>query len=239
MKMTEIFTEQQNKIFNTLYKLDVNDNVEKKKTGSTYLSYLSWAWAWAEVKKKFPQAQYSIQKFENNLPYVFDPNTGYMVFTTVTIDDMTYEMWLPVMDGANKAMKHEPYTYKVIKWENGKRNGFTDKEVESASMFDINKTIMRCLVKNLAMFGLGLYIYAGEDLPEPQQATDEQIKELRKLFKESADILKRSEKTFETQVLTHFKYAGKLEDVNESLYATIKEYTQNGLRTMRANQEKK
>lgn len=237
--MTELFTEQQNKIFNTLYKLDVNENVEKKKTGNTYLSYLSWAWAWAEVKKKFPQAQYSIQKFENNLPYVFDPNTGYMVFTTVTIDDMTYEMWLPVMDGANKAMKHEPYTYKVIKWENGKRNGFTDKEVESASMFDINKTIMRCLVKNLAMFGLGLYIYAGEDLPEPQQATDEQIKELRKLFKESAEILSRSEKTFETQVLTHFKYAGKLEDVNENLYTAIKEYTQNGLRTMRANQEKK
>lgn len=237
--MTESFTEQQNKIFNTLYKLDVNENVEKKKTGNTYLSYLSWAWAWAEVKKKFPQAQYSIQKFENNLPYVFDPNTGYMVFTTVTIDDMTYEMWLPVMDGANKAMKHEPYTYKVIKWENGKRNGFTDKEVESASMFDINKTIMRCLVKNLAMFGLGLYIYAGEDLPEPQQATDEQIKELRKLFKESADILKRSEEKFETQMLTHFKYAGKLEDINENIYTAIKEYTQNGLRTMRANQEKK
>ena len=237
--MTELFAEQQNKIFNTLYKLDVNENVEKKKTGSTYLSYLSWAWAWAEVKKKFPQAQYSIQKFDNNLPYVFDPNTGYMVFTTVTIDDMTYEMWLPVMDGANKAMKHEPYTYKVIKWENGKRNGFTDKEVEPASMFDINKTIMRCLVKNLAMFGLGLYIYAGEDLPEPQQATDEEIKELRKLFKESAEILKRSEGTFETQVLTHFKYAGKLENVSENLYTAIKEYTQNGLRTMRANQEKK
>lgn len=237
--MSELFTEQQNKIFNTLYKLDVNDNVEKKKTGSTYLSYLSWAWAWAEVKKKFPQAQYSIQKFENNLPYVFDPNTGYMVFTTVTIDDMTYEMWLPVMDGANKAMKHEPYTYKVIKWENGKRNGFTDKEVEAASMFDINKTIMRCLVKNLAMFGLGLYIYAGEDLPESPQATDEQIKELRVLFKESADILKRSEKTFENQVLAHFKYGGKLEDVNENLYVAIKEYTKNGLQTMRTAQETK
>ena len=237
--MSELFTEQQNKIFNTLYKLDVNDNVEKKKTGSTYLSYLSWAWAWAEVKKKFPQAQYSIQKFENNLPYVFDPNTGYMVFTTVTIDDMTYEMWLPVMDGANKAMKHEPYTYKVIKWENGKRNGFTDKEVEAASMFDINKTIMRCLVKNLAMFGLGLYIYAGEDLPESPRVTEEQIKELRVLFKESADILKRSEKTFENQVLAHFKYGGKLEEINENQYVAIKEYTENGLQTMRTAQETK
>ena len=80
-----------------------------------------------------------------------------MVFTDVTIEGQTHEMWLCVMDGANKAMKAQPYTYKV-------RNG--EKTVDAATMFDINKTIMRCLVKNLAMFGLGLYIYAGEDLPE-------------------------------------------------------------------------
>lgn len=227
--MSELFTEQQNKIFNTLYKLDVNDNVEKKKTGSTYLSYLSWAWAWTEVKKKFPQAQYSIQKFENNLPYVFDPNTGYMVFTTVTIDDMTYEMWLPVMDGANKAMKHESYTYKVIKWKNGKRNGFIDKEVEAASMFDINKTIMRCLVKNLAMFGLGLYIYAGEDLPETPQASKEQIDELKSMFDTLATLLKRSPKTVEAQILARFKYAGKLDDLNESQFEIIKEHMADGI----------
>lgn len=230
--MSELFTEQQNKIFNTLYKLDVNDNVEKKKTGSTYLSYLSWAWAWAEVKKKFPQAQYSIQKFENNLPYVFDPNTGYMVFTTVTIDDMTYEMWLPVMDGANKAMKHEPYTYKVIKWENGKRNGFIDKEVEAASMFDINKTIMRCLVKNLAMFGLGLYIYAGEDLPESPKITSEQAQEVRDIFKQIADLSKRSEQTIENQMLARFRYDGRLEDIGESFFINLKEFATNGLNKM-------
>jgi hypothetical protein len=72
-------------------------------------------------------------------------------------------MWLPVMDGANKAMKRTPYTYKV--W-NRQTKQWTEKTVAAATMFDINKTIMRCLVKNLAMFGLGLYIYAGEDLPE-------------------------------------------------------------------------
>jgi DNA-directed RNA polymerase subunit RPC12/RpoP len=66
-------------------------------------------------------------------------------------------MWLPVMDNANKSMKLEAYTYNT-------RQG--DKTVEAISMFDINKAVMRCLVKNLAMFGLGLYIYAGEDLPE-------------------------------------------------------------------------
>jgi hypothetical protein len=72
-------------------------------------------------------------------------------------------MWLPVMDGANKAMKRQPYTYKV--WDRY-NNKWQEKQVAAATMFDINKTIMRCLVKNLAMFGLGLYIYAGEDLPE-------------------------------------------------------------------------
>ena len=147
-------------IFEELYSIDVNDRVEKKKTGGAELSYLSWAWAWAEVKKKYPLAKYTIERYENNLPYVNDPVTGYMVFTTVTIEEVTHEMWLPVMDGTNKAMKSEAYEYTTK---------FGKKKVEAATMFDINKTIMRCLVKNLAMHGLGLYIYAGEDLPESDE----------------------------------------------------------------------
>ena len=157
-----------NEVFDTLFHLDVNERVEKKKAGNTQLTYLSWAWAWAEVKKRYAEAQYEILKFDNNQPYVYDEKTGYMVFTKVTIEDITHEMWLPVMDGANKAMKSQPYDYQVINWTNGKRDGFTSKSVEAATMFDINKTIMRCLVKNLAMFGLGLYIYSGEDLPETE-----------------------------------------------------------------------
>ena len=103
-----------------------------------------------------------------------------MVFTKVTIEDVTHEMWLPVMDGANKAMKKEPYKYKVKVYKFGKWTGeYAEKVVESADMFDINKTIMRCLVKNLAMFGLGLYIYAGEDLPE-QIKQEEDLGELLK-----------------------------------------------------------
>ena len=142
--------------FKSLYSINVNENVEKKNG----LSYLSWAWAWAEFMKQYPQAEYEIVKF-NGLPYAYDPNTGYMVYTKVTVDGQTREMWLPVMDSANRAMKAEPYTV-TNKW--GK-----ESTVEAATMFDINKTIMRCLVKNLAMFGLGLYIYAGEDLPEEEQ----------------------------------------------------------------------
>ncbi len=92
-----------------------------------------------------------------------------MVFTKVTIEGLTHEMWLPVMDGANKAMKAKQYTYKTK---------YAEKTVEPATMFDINKTIMRCLVKNLAMFGLGLYIYAGEDLPEESEEQKEAKKPL-------------------------------------------------------------
>lgn len=144
-------------IFENLFKLNVNEQVEKKNG----LNYLSWVYSWAEVKKRYPEATYEVKRFgENQLPYVYDENTGYMVFTTVTIEGLTHEMWLPVMDGANKAMKNKPYTYDT-RYKKG-------VVVEAATMFDINKTIMRCLAKNLAMFGLGLYIYAGEDLPESE-----------------------------------------------------------------------
>ena len=155
------------KHFENLYKIDCSDKTEKKNNGSVELTYLSWCYAWAEVKKLYPTAKYEILKFENNLPYVYDEKTGYMVFTKVEIEGVEHEMWLPVMDSANKAMKSEVYTYKVKKYNsNTKSYEFVEKEVQTATMFDINKTIMRCLTKNLAMFGLGLYIYAGEDLPE-------------------------------------------------------------------------
>ena len=133
--------------------------------------YVSWAYAWAEVKKLYPSASYEVKKF-NGLPYVYDPITGFMVYTSVTIEGVSHEMWLPVLDGANKAMKATPYTYTTPKWDYNPQTrrrekiGMEERTVEAASMFDLNKAIMRCLVKNLAMFGLGLYVYAGEDLPE-------------------------------------------------------------------------
>ena len=131
--------------FELASEVDVNSKTEKKGN----LTYISWAWAWIEFKKIYPEATYEIKKFgENNLPYVYDDKTGYMVFTEVITEKETLEMWLPVMDFRNKAM------------------------IDNATMFDINKTIMRCLTKNLAMFGLGLYIYAGEDLPEVDNSSE-------------------------------------------------------------------
>lgn len=165
-------------VFNNLNSVNVNGHT-KERNG---LTYLSWAWAWAEVKKRYPDASYSVWKDENNLPYVFDARTGYMVYTTVTIDGITHEMWLPVMDSANNAMKDVPYTYTVknqyFKYAKIANDGryydkygneqkeYVEKTVDAATMFDINKAVMRCLTKNLAMFGLGLYIYADTDLPE-------------------------------------------------------------------------
>ena len=154
--------ESKKNAFDILNAVNVNEHTETKDTGKVKLTYLSWAWAWSEVKKRFPDAKYEIIKF-NGLPYVYDEKTGYMVYTTVTIDGITHEMWLPVMDGNNRAMMAEPYQVKF------KTGAIT---VQPATMFDVNKAIMRCLTKNLAMFGLGLYIYAGEDLPE---ASEEEI----------------------------------------------------------------
>ena len=172
-------------VFSVLNSVNVNEHTETKKSDGTELTYLSWPFAWAEVKKHYPGATYEIVKQENGLPYVYDENTGYMVSTRVTINGVSHEMWLPVMDGANKAMKSAPYIYKVKnknfryakKCDDGvyrdsygrEQPEFFEKTVNAATMFDVNKAIMRCLVKNLAMFGLGLYIYAGEDLPESEQ----------------------------------------------------------------------
>jgi hypothetical protein len=139
--------EKKQTVFERLSAINVNEHVEKKDN----LTYLSWAWAWSETKRACPDATYKILETE------YDEALGFMCHTTVTIEGETLEMWLPVMDGKNKSMKKQAYTYSTK---------YGDKQVDAATTFDINKTLMRCLVKNLAMFGLGIYIYAGEDLPE-------------------------------------------------------------------------
>lgn len=139
--------------FAELYAKDVGEHIDKKNE----LNYLSWSWAWAEFKKVYPDATYTIWRDEMGKPYIFDPELGYMVFTSVTVGEITHSMWLPVMDNKNNAMKNKEYTYK--------KYGKSQETVQPATMFNVNTAIMRCLTKNLAMFGLGLYIYAGEDLP--------------------------------------------------------------------------
>lgn len=144
--------ETEKSVFEILSAINVNEHTEKKNN----LTYLSWAWAWGITKKTFPDANYEVQLWDGK-PYLFDADLGYLIKTIVTIKGESIPMHLFVMDGANKAQKNVAYEYKTK---------YDTKTVTAASMFDINTTIMRCLTKNLAMFGLGHYIYAGEDLPE-------------------------------------------------------------------------
>lgn len=133
-------------VFDNLHKVNVTPYVEKKDK----LSYLSWAVVWGMISERYPNASYE------RLPYEYDEKLGYMVSTSMTIEGTTRYMWLPVMDEKNKAMKSEPYVYTTK---------YGEKRVDAATMFDINTAYMRCLVKNAAMFGLGLDIYINEDLP--------------------------------------------------------------------------
>ena len=121
-----------------LQSIDVRPFVETKNG----LTYLSWSYAWGELIKVYPTAEYEIERFgENREPYL-RTSEGYMVFTKITILGHVREMWLPVMDNRNQSIKPNQCDVNAI-----------------------NKAIMRCLVKNIAMFGLGLNVYQGEDLP--------------------------------------------------------------------------
>jgi hypothetical protein len=131
-----------------LLKINVNDHTEKK-NGLTYLS-----WAWAEALKADPAATFNVQTFDGK-PYV-EINGTAMVWVTVTMFNKPVTCFLPVMNGANK-----PLT--LAGEEVQTRRGPIIEKIDS---FTVNTAIMRCMVKGLALHGLGLYIYAGEDLPE-------------------------------------------------------------------------
>lgn len=145
--------------FDALYNMKLGELVEKKDN----LSYLSWSNAWKAFKEVYPSATFRvICNPDTKLPYFVDPNVGIMVFTEVTADDLTQSMFLPVMNNSNKAMKLQPYNYQV--WDK-KGNRYVERTCEAATMFDINRAIQRCLTKNLALCGLGLKLYQGEDIP--------------------------------------------------------------------------
>ena len=159
--------------FLDLLSLNVNEKVEKKNG----MNYLSWSFAWSEFCKVYPNASYKVLK-DTNMNCAFgNSEQGYMVYTEVTANGITHEMWLPVMDFKNKSML-------------------------APTTFDINKAVMRCLVKNLAMFGLGLYIYSGEDLPEEAPKTKEEK------AKEQENDLKEYNKKMDLAIKYLTEFAG-------------------------------
>lgn len=140
-------------VFETLSAIDVSGKTEKKSN----LTYLSWAWAWGELKNKYPDASYKIYENEiddllihgeqafpikRNVNYFTDGRTAW-VKVGVTVDGQEHIEMLPVMDHRNKSIA-----------------------LNALDSFAVNKTIQRALTKAIARHGLGLYIYAGEDLPE-------------------------------------------------------------------------
>jgi len=122
---------------------NVNEHTEKKAN----LTYLSWAWAWAEALKADPKATYRVEMFGDKPSCYMDINGTAMVFVTVTMFGKPMTCQLPVMDYRNKA-------------------------IPNPDAFAINTAIMRCMTKALSLHGLGLYIYAGEDLPEGESESD-------------------------------------------------------------------
>lgn len=130
-----------NNYFQTLNSIDVNGKIEQKNG----LNYLSWAWAWGELKKLHPDATYKVYENEQGWCYFTDNRTGW-VKTGVTVNGIEHIEYLPIMDYRNKSIP-----------------------LDNITSFDVNKTIQRSLTKAVARHGLGLYIYAGEDLPEGEE----------------------------------------------------------------------
>lgn len=124
--------------FEKLNAVNVNGHTEKKNG----LTYLSWAWAWGELLKAYPDSTYTIYENKDGWNYHTDGKTCW-VKTGVTVDGKEYIEYLPVMDFKNRSIP-----------------------ADAVTSFDVNKAIQRSLTKAVARHGLGLYIYAGEDLPE-------------------------------------------------------------------------
>lgn len=135
-------------VFETLSKINVNDKVEKKNN----LSYLPWAWAWSVAKQNYPTATYKVYENEDGFNYHHDGMTGW-VKTGVTIEGMEMIEYLPIMDYRNQSIR-----------------------VDKITSFHVNSSIQRSLTKALARHGLGLYIYAGEDLPQDESKPEKPTK---------------------------------------------------------------
>jgi len=129
-------------VWETLSKINVNEHTEKKNG----LTYLSWAWAWGVLKEHYPSAKFEKHiQFPSGLPYIVDANGYAYVQVTVTADEESATELFPVLDHRNRA-------------------------IQNPSAFDINTAMQRCLAKSISYLGLGHYIYAGEDLPQGDDA---------------------------------------------------------------------
>lgn len=165
-------SEEINNYFIELNSIDVSDYVETK-GGAVKLNYLSWAYAWGEIKKRYPTANYTVYENNDGWNYFTDGRTAW-VKTGVTINGLEHIEYLPVMNNSNKSIP-----------------------LKDVTSFDVNKAIQRSITKAIARHGLGLYIYAGEDLPidtakeEPLPITAEQLNRFEELGVKLDGVLKK------------------------------------------------
>ena len=161
-------------VFGTLAAVNCNEHIEKKNNGKVELSYLSWAWAWHYIKSRFPNAYYTIYERQDGVPYWTDGRTAW-VKTGVTIEGMEHIEYLPIMDYRNVSIP-----------------------LEKITSMDMNKAIQRSLTKAAARHGLGLYIYAGEDIPLSEAEAKELEKEQAAQGTQPAGTQRRINRTVST-----------------------------------------
>ena len=196
-------------VFETLNAVNVNGHTEKKNG----LTYLSWAWAWGELLKRYPDSTYTVYENKDGWNYHTDGRTCW-VKTGVTVDGKEYVEMLPVMDFKNRSIP-----------------------ADAVTSFDVNKAIQRSLTKAVARHGLGLYIYAGEDLPEgeeqeqpkaePVQAT--KVKSL-KILMEKAMLAYGMEKAPERFEMLMKRAGCTKETMNEYYYDQIDAWIESDLK---------
>ena len=161
-------------VFGTLAAVNCNEHIEKKYNGKVELSYLSWAWAWHYIKSRYPNAYYTIYERQDGVPYWTDGRTAW-VKTGVTIEGMEHIEYLPIMDYRNLSIP-----------------------LEKITSMDMNKAIQRSLTKAAARHGLGLYIYAGEDIPLSEAEAKELEKEQAAQGTQPAGTQRRTNRTVST-----------------------------------------
>lgn len=161
-------------VFGKLAAVNCNEHIEKKNNGKVELSYLSWAWAWHYIKSRYPNAYYTIYERQDGVPYWTDGRTAW-VKTGVTIEGMEHIEYLPIMDYRNVSIP-----------------------LEKITSMDMNKAIQRSLTKAAARHGLGLYIYAGEDIPLSEAEAKELEKEQAAQGTQPAGTQRRINRTVST-----------------------------------------
>ena len=214
-------------IWEDLSKVDCSEHIKEIKYGNRALRYLSWSWAWGILMEHYPQATYRFyEQADTGIPYISFPNGTAEVRCRVTIGQCSREMWLAVMDKSNSSVKNPTST-------------------------QINDSKMRCLTKCLAMFGLGHYIYAGEDLPtgaddsntDNVQDTKQEVQTndvdedigWANAFVKGFKNLVKTHKTRES-VQNYYKSNGKsikrLESINPDMLADVDNYCKEYIATL-------